>query len=531
MVLLRSGAVEEVVEQLLTLITALQSLNDRQAIRIDKLLKRQFGRQSEKMSSEQLSLFLNELSRVATGDEEDEGEDSPEAKEEEKFIRLKTEELRKLKKERRSRRKRPGRNSFPDSLPRDEPIILKVPAEEIACPCCGDERRVFDHDESEVLEFVAAHFKVKVYRREKRACSKCSELVMGPVAKKPIEKGIPGPGLLAHVVVNKYQDSQPLNRLSGIYERHGVRISSSTLGHWIAKVCDILVPLYFCLHKLVIASQVLGCDDTPILVLDRKQPKNTRKGRIWAYVGYEDGIPIRAIFDFTPTWEGKHPRKFLKDRRGYLQSDGYPGLNPLFKGEDADCINVGCMAHNRRYYVDTLDAGDNRAAYAVKIIKHLYRIEEIATLEERPPEERKAARQEFSKPALERLGRWAVKEYPKAEPGTPFYSALTYTINQWASLNVYLEDGSIPIDNTGVERALRVAALGRKNYLFVGSDEGGRRAAMMYSFMSSCRLLGIDPLAWLTDVLDKLTSGWLQSRLHELLPENWTPPNSDAYGS
>ena len=270
---------------------------------------------------------------------------------------------------------------------------------------------------------------------------------------------------------------------------------------------------------------MVGVDDTGLKVLDKDSPANVRKGHLWAYVGYMEGRPTRALFEYTPDRKGVRPRGFLAERRGYVQGDGYQGLNRMFAGPSPPiCIKVGCMMHVRRYYKEALDAGDLRASVPLELIGKLYLVEALATEEKADVEQRQKLREEHSQDVMKRLGEWARKLYGQVEPSSHLGKALTYTINQWDSVNVYLTDGRVPIDNGEVERRIRPIALGRRNWLFAGSDEGAERAASIYSLLACCTLVNVEPQAWLTDVLSRLCQGWPNSRLAELLPENWAPP-------
>lgn len=521
--LIEQGQTHEALDIILDLIEQLRDTNNRQAIRIAKLLKHRFGRRSEKLDASQLSLFL---ASVPDEDKSDEPEDhSPDP------IRMEIERLKKIEKQQRKhkRKKRPGRNPISEDIER-ETHRLEVPESERRCERCGTEKVVIGTERSEVLEFVPAHFKVLVYEREKMACKSCGDgVVVAPVADKVVEGGRPGPGLLAHLVVSKYKDGLPINRLVGIYERSGVRLPASTLGQWVGVVADTLEPVYKVLTRHTLQAHVLGVDDTGLKVLDRKAPNNIKRGHLWAFVGYEQGLPTRAVFHYTPTWEGEGPLGFMTRRTGLVQGDGYAGLNPLFQGPDPPCTKVGCMAHARRYFKTALDAGDLRAAVAVEYFQKLYSVEELATLQNLDIQARQKLRHQHARPLMNRLGAWVAIVQPQAEPKSSLSTALTYLINQWDSLTVYLDDGAIPIDNNAVERHIRPIAVGRKNYLFAGSDQGAVRAAILYSLMACCVLAKVDPLAWLTDVLTKLAASWPARRLDELLPENWKPHPSSHH--
>lgn len=519
--LIVEGQSEEALELLFDLLQQLIDDNNLKAIRLARLLKEQFGRRSEKLDPRQLAMFLQSASQDPHGEEEPEnGEQTEEDKKiREEIARLK-ERLNKDKKP----RKRGGRLTIPEG---HETIVRRsdVPLVQRTCETCGQEKAIVGVETSKMIEYRPATFVVVVDERVKRACKECEEgMSRAPAPDKPIEKGLPGPGLLAHLVVSKFYDHIPLNHLSKVYSRSGFRIPSSTLGQWLAMLLVMLEPLYKALCAQAKNSELVGTDDTGLKVLDRQHPNHIKRGHIWCYIGYARGHPETVAFEYAPNWEGQYPRKFLEDYRGPLQSDGYAGLEPLFRGPDPACINVGCMTHMRRKFVAALEGEDMRAAAPVSLVQALYAVEELATLRGADVDERYRLRQEHSRPAMERLKKWLSQNLAYAEPKTPLGKAVTYLRNQWDTLQVYLTDGAIPIDNTEVERQIRAVARGRKAYLFAGSDEGGRRAAMMYTMVANCVIHGVEPQTWLTDVLDKLSSGWPMSRLEELLPASWKPP-------
>lgn len=518
--LLNAGHGNDAIDLLIELIAKLHNDNNAKAQRIAKLLRHRFGRRSEKVTREQLELFLQELEDEDKQDAalpDDSELPAPEGEP------VDTEPKRKGK-------KRKGRKPLPENLPRKVVVIEPSPEEKV-CETCGADKTRIGCETSELIEFVPAHFVVIEQRRVKYACKSCSGgVVIGEVGDKPIEKGRPGPGLLAQVVVSKYQDHLPLYRQNKIYKRLGVDIAVSTMVGWVAAVAMALEPIYLLLVQLVLGAEVLGVDDTVLRVLDRKHPKGVKRGHIWSYVGYEAGQPVRTVFDYTPTWSGDGPCSFMKGRVGYIQGDAYKGIDKMFAEPDSEAIRVGCWSHARRKYKDALDGKDLRAAVALKLIGKLYEVEEQAKQSRASPDERQRLRDKLARPVVNQIGKWVEKIWPGIEPGSPLGKALTYTVNQWKTLIVYLDDGRVPIDNNGVEQRIRPVALGRKNYLFAGSDEGARRAAVIYTILACCYLAGVEPFAYVRDVLDRLSKGWLNSRLSELLPENWKPeePPTDS---
>jgi transposase len=513
--MLADGDAGGAVELLINLLRQLHSTNDRQALQLAELMRKLYGSQSEKVDAAQLKLFLQAVG-AADRDAAQAADDAP----------LPSPPVEPAP----TPRKRTGRNKLPEDLPR-KVEELDPPAEERVCAICGADKVCIGHETSEILEFVPASFLVIEQRRRKYACKPCGNgVTIALPGDKPIENGRPGPGLLAQLAVGKYQDHLPLNRQVAIFKRLGVTLPSSTLVSWIEAVATAFEPIYRELVRRTLLAQVLGVDDTVLKVLDKKKAKGIKRGHIWSYVGYEEGRPIRAVYDYTPDWSGEGPQTFLATRLGYIQGDGYKGIDALFKNPEAGVRRVGCWAHVRRGFVKALDAGDKRAAVAVKLIGKLYEVERLASEREDGPEERAALRDEYARPVADRLGTWIKETWPDAVPKSPLGKAVTYAVNQWPTLTVYLEDGAVPIDNNEVERRIRPVAVGRKNYLFAGSDSGGERAAVIYSILACCNLAKVEPFAYMRDVLDRLSKSWPASRLSELLPENWSPTTAEAAG-
>jgi len=301
----------------------------------------------------------------------------------------------------------------------------------------------------------------------------------------------------------------------------------STLGAWVAAVAVAFEPIYKELVRLTLIAHVLGVDDTGLRVLDKDHPNGVKRGHLWAYIGYdEDGRPVRAFFDYTETWEKEGPCSILKERIGYIQGDGYKGIDDLFKGPNPKAVRVGCMDHVRRKFKEALDGNDLRAAVPLKLIGSLYKVEELATARKDDTIVRQQLRDQYSRPLMAQLKTWLADTQPTAIPKSPLGKAITYAINQWLNLLVYLDDGAVPISNIIVEQRIRPLAVGRKNYLFTGSDEGAWRAAIIYTVLANCKLHGVEPFAYLRDMLDRLSRGWPNSRIAELLPQNWKPPGA-----
>jgi len=508
--LLEEGKDAEVVALVLSILRQLKDDNDRLQVRLAKLLHERFGRRSEKIPIGQLRLFLEEALAQGEGQEDQQAADielpSPVPK-------LKT-----------KRSKKPtGRRALSADLPREE-IVLEPAAEEKVCAVCGSAKTCIGHERSEVLEFVPASFKVLVYARAKYACRPCEgQLVIAPTGARPIEGGLPGFGLLSDVLVKKYAEHAPLHRIREMYRRLGVDLPVSTLAHWVAVAAETLGPIARAIQRETLASHVVQADDTGLLVLDRSKDGGSKRGHIWGYVGDRTW----TSYAYTPTWEAAGPCAFLAERVGWLQADAYRGFDRLFKGPGATAVEVGCFAHARRYFVKALET-DRRAAVALHHIGQLYGVEREATEAGVDATARLVLRRVKSKPAVEALGRWIADTMPAAPPKSPLGAALTYIVNQWEALERFLEDGRLELDNNGCERALRTIAVGRKNWLFAGSDQGAERAAVIYTVFGTCRLHGIDPWGYVRDVFEKLAAGWRQNRIAELLPPTWARLHAPA---
>jgi len=337
---------------------------------------------------------------------------------------------------------------------------------------------------------------------------------------QPIEKSTAGASLLAQVIVAKTADHLPLHRQEKIFERHGVDISRKTMGGWLAQCAGLLKPLYGSLKEVLFQSKVIGTDDTSVKVLDVKLPF-ARTGRIWPYYG-DSNHPV-ILYDYTATRERAGPEEFLRGYRGYLQADAYGGYDAFFKDPARGLIEVGCWAHARRYFHKALESDQSRMGPALLLIAQLYRVEEKAR--SLVPEDRLRLRQLESRPVLDKLHGYLLETQAEVLPKSPEGRAVRYTLKNWAALTRYCEDGDLSIDNNATERAIRSVAVGRNNWVFFGSDEGGKTAAVLRSFVASCQRVGVDPFLWLKDILSRI-AGHLITRLAELLPHNWAPSRS-----
>ncbi len=486
-----------------------------------RLLRKQYGPQKERIDPDQLTLFTaEELTKLAeelqqgTVDSVSTDDGSPpeddDAGEEEASSR-----------KRNGKRKGHGRRPLPDHLPR-EVVTHELSDEERACPCCGKLRHEIGSEVSEQLDYVPASLKVVQHHRKKYACAACEENVaIAPKPAQPIDKGLPGPGLLAHTILSKYGDYLPLYRQEDILSRHGILIRRSTLCDWVAAVADLLRPLYGLMCDRVRSSHVIHTDDTGIKMLQAGQCANCK---FWTYVG--DASNPFAVYEFSLTREGENPSRFLEKFAGYLQADAFSGYDQVYA--TGKVIEVACMAHCRRYWWEAKDTDSRRAHEAISYIARLYALEEEFDNLKLSGAARRAARQQHAAPILNAFEAWLRAEQINVLPKSEIAKAFTYTLNQWAALNRYTEDGALSIDNNLAERQVKLPAIGRKNWLFVGSENGGDRAAILLSMIGSAKLIGVDPWAWLNAVIRELplrraATGDSQKPpdLTDLLPNVW----------
>ena len=413
---------------------------------------------------------------------------------------------------------RPERKPLPEHLPRE---VRTYVLGSDGCPDCGGHLRQFGSDISEQLEYIPENFRVIRHVRPKFSCSGCDRLVEAPAPSRPIERGLAGPSLLAHVIVSKFSDHLPLYRQSEIYARQGVEISRSTLAGWVGATSDLLEPLVSAIQKHVLAGRKLHADDTPIPVLAPGNGK-TRTGRLWTYVrddrpSGEETAPA-VWFAYSEDRKGEHPRRHLRDFRGALQADAYAGFHHLY-GDDI--YEAACWAHARRKFheIHVIHASQTTTE-ALARIGALYAIEE--EIRGKPADLRRSTRQTRAKPLLNELRAWMEKALRSLSPKSETAGAIRYALSRWRALTRYSEDGMLEIDNSAAERALRAVALGRKNFLFAGSDCGGERAAAMYSLIGSAKLNGLDPELYLRNVLARIADHPI-THIQELLPWNLAP--------
>ncbi len=469
---------------------------------IARLRRAQFGRKSEKLDREieQLELRLDEL----------------EATQAEKVVASQTSAAPVSAVNAPAK---PARRPLPEHLPRE---TRKYPPKQSACPDCGGELKHLGEDISEILEYVPARFKVIRQVRPKLTCACCERIVQAEAPSRPIERGVGGPGLLAHVLVSKYSDHLPLYRQSEIYAGEGVELERSTLADWVGGTSALLAPLVEALRCHVMSATKLHADDTPVPVLAPGNGK-TKTGRLWTYVRDDrpagDATPAAVWFAYTPDRKGEHPQAHLSKFTGTLQTDGYAGFEQIY--EAGRIQEAACWAHVRRKFYDLVVAHKSPvAAEALERIGALYAIEK--DIRGRSPEQRREVRNQQARPLLESLKQWLEATLSKLSRKSDTALAVRYALGRWEALVRYVDDGGIEIDNNAAERALRVVALGRKNYLFAGSDAGGERAAVIYSLIGTAKLNGIDPEAYLRDVLARIADHPI-NRIDELLPWNLTP--------
>jgi transposase len=405
-----------------------------------------------------------------------------------------------------------GRQPLPRHLKRER-IVHDLADEDKHCAACQEDLRPIGEETSERYEYIPAQVTVIEDVCKKYACACTVKTATKP--PQPIEKSTAGASLLAQVIVAKTADHLPLHRQEKMFERHGVDISRKTMGGWLAQCADLLQPLYGSLKQVLFQSDVIGTDDTSVKVLDPKLPF-ARTGRIWPYYGDRDHPVI--VYDYTATRERVGPEEFLKQYRGYLQADAYGGYDALFKDPARGLVEVGCWAHARRYFHKALESDQPRMGPALLLIAQLYRAEKTArTL---PAKDRLRVRQLQSEPVLDKLRNYLSEIEAELLPKSPAGRAVRYTLKNWTALSRFCQDGRLEIDNNATERAIRGVAVGRHNWTFFSSDHGGQTAAVLRSFVASCQRVGVDPFAWLKDILSRI-GGHPVTKLAELLPHNW----------
>ena len=496
-------------------VSELAAENDKLRALIQRLLRHRFGRRSEQLSPEQLHLAIEDLEQDAA--ERETAEEMAAASEGQRQQR---------------RTARPQRNlgALPAHLPRDE-VVIDI--DDRSCPCCGGALHLIDETRTEMLDMVPAQLRVKVIRRPRYGCRTCEEaVVQAPAPERPIDGGMATEALLAHVLVSKFADFLPLYRQSEMLKRQGIVIDRSTLGAWVGRACWWLRPLYDLVTTTVLSAPHVFADDTTLPVLDPGRGK-TRTGRLWCYAvddrPWQGPKPPAAAYIYGEDRKAMHPAAHLSQFRGVLQVDGYSGFASLVSGRRDGSIQLAfCWAHCRRPFYEFFVATKSPlAAEALARIAQLYAIE--ADIRGHPAEYRRTVRQQRSRPIVESLHAWLTLQLPRLSGSSPLAKAMRYALRHWSGLVLFLDDGRIELDTNVVERGMRPVALARKNALFAGSDGGAGHWAIAMTLITTAKLNGVDPLAWLADVLRRVVCG--RTRHHELdqlLPWNWRPPGATS---
>jgi len=412
---------------------------------------------------------------------------------------------------------KPVRRALPAHLPRED----VVHATACTCPACGGTLRRLGEDVSEMIEYVPGRYKVVRHVRPKFSCGACQKIVQASAPSRPIARGLAGPAFLAHVLVSKYADHLPLYRQSQIYAREGLDLDRSTLADWVGGASELVEPLVRSLGRYVMSATKLHGDDTPVPVLCPGRG-TTKQGRLWTYVRDDRPAaspdPPAVLFRYSPDRKGERPKAHLAPFTGVLQADAYAGFDRLY-GERIQ--EAACWAHVRRkFYEIHVAHASPIAAEALDRIGRLYGIE--AEIRGRLPDERAAVRQARAGAELEALHAWLHTIVAKLSKKSELALAIRYALSRWSALTRYRDDGRLEIDNNAAERALRAVALGRKNWLFAGSDEGGERAAAIYSLLGTAKLNDLDPEAYLRYVLERIAEHPI-NRIEELLPWSVVP--------
>ena len=463
------------------------------------LRRHRFGARSEALDQLALSLEDEEIARAA--------ETSPQMASE----------------TRAAPKAQPKRRPLPSHLPRTDQVI--APGD--TCQACGGALKRLGEDVTEELDYIPGRFRVRRIVRPKLSCRKCETIHQASLPSRPIERGRPGPGLLAHVLVSKYADHLPLYRQSQIYGREGVDLDRSTLADWVGASSALLAPLAEAIAGHVLAGQAIFADDTPVGVQAPGRGK-LKQARLWTYVRDErpwaGPAPPAAVYRFTPDRRGQWPRAHLAGFVGWMHADGYAGFEALYR--DGAIREVACLAHIRRKFHDVHAAtGSAIAEQALARIQTLYEVE--AEARGQPPDRRRAIREQRARVPFDELAAWLPDQLATISGKSPLAGAIRYAITRLKRLRPYLDDGRLELDNNTAERSMRAIALGRKNYLFMGSERGGQAAAIAYTLIETAKLNGIDPQAWLTDILGQIVDHPI-NRIDELLPWHWITAQAET---
>ena len=418
-----------------------------------------------------------------------------------------------------------NRGALPAHLPRVEVI---VDIEDKACTCCGGLLHQIGEDQAEMLDYIPAQFRVRVIRRPRYGCRVCENaVVQAPAPDRPIDGGMATEALVAQVLIGKYCDHLPLYRQSQIFARQAINLDRSTLCSWVGRACWWLVPLHELMLSTVLSSPKVFADDTTLPVLDPGNGR-TKTGRLWCYAvdnrpWQGPGHPV-AAYVYSEDRKAEHPAIHLKGFRGLLQVDGYSGFGQLAKAADGPQLAF-CWAHARRKFYDIHVA--TKAPLAEEALRRIAALYEIETeIRGRTADQRRAVRRALSRPLVETMHIWLTETLGRISGRSALAQAIRYALNHWTGLVLFLDDGRLEMDTNTVERAMRPVALGRKNALFAGADSGGEHWALVATLIQTAKLNLLDPLAWLTDVLERIVSGRTKrNELHTLLPWNWKSGN------
>jgi len=513
---------KSLISALITESQKLKTVTESQQSEIDKLrhqlyvqINHRFGRRSESISPDQMALFqqlieerLADIPKVAMPEPPKKAPARPH-----------------------------GRRKPPENLP-TRTVHFPLPDDMKLCPECSGPLKRFGEESRIQINWVPASIFKDQQVAEKWCCPGCQDVVVtSPLPPLPIKRGMAGAGLLAHIAVSKFADHMPLSRQAGILNRHGFEVNDSTLGGWMGQLVDLVEPIVDAMKVEVLKSKVIHSDDTPVAVLEErpvkppgpnvteklefvpKTHKKARQARLWVYVGDRDH-PY-SVYDYSPNREGRHPADFLGAWSGYFQVDAYGGYDALFDPKKAKghVIEVACLAHVRRYFEKALPVDSQRGQIALAFIQELYKIEKSAR--DVDATARRELREMHARPILGKFKAWIDEQALVVLPKSAMGEAFVYARNQWKALIVYLDDGDLTIDNNISERALRSVAVGRNNWGRLGTDEGGRWAAVLYSIIASCKQHSIDPFAYLSDVIPKIADARATGKIMNLLPVAW----------
>ena len=467
------------------------------------LQRMQFGRRSERLDPDQLQLGLEDVA--------------------DDLVELEEATDRNERRPGTAARGKDQRLSLPEHLPRED-RVADVDAE--VCPCCGGALHLIGETVSEMLDHVPAQLRVVRIRRPKYGCRSCGTIHQAPAPERPIAKGLATPALLSHVLVSKYCDHLPLYRQSQIFARQGVTLNRSTLANWVAGAAWWLAPIRDRIADHVMAAERVFADDTVLPVLDPGRGR-TRTGRLWVYARddrpWGGNDPPAVLYRYSPNRRAERPAAHLVHFRGILQVDGYPGFEPL--AARRDIVLAACWAHARRKLWEVHQAtGSPIAQEVLRRIAALYAIE--AEIRGGSAAGRQAVRDHRARPIVDDLKPWLELQLPRLPQRSGLAEAIRYALARWPSLCRFLDDGRIDLDTNTVERAIRPVTLGRKNALFAGSDGGADRWATITTLITTAKLNNVEPQAWITDVLQRMTDGHPISRIDDLLPWNWQPSSN-----